>query len=413
MKPTPPRPAAALVLAATALCASLAAATPARAAPVPAPLRFVGHQVLPGGTTFGGAVVGGLSAIERDPASGRFRALSDDRGRPQPPRFFELELDLAQFRRSAAPGAGGVRFTAVHTLRGADGQPYPDNTVDPEGLRLLPQGTLAWSDEGQRSAAGLFAPAVREVAAQGRLLRSFAIPPKYVPTGSAAGSEPGDAGVRNNLGFESLALDPDGRTLWTATENALVQDGPAATLATRSPARVLALDLASGEALHEFVYEVEPVALPPRPAGGFATNGLVELLALGGRRFLALERSFAAGAATPGTPVTGNTIRLYCVDARQATDVLPLHSLAGRSPQPARKTLLLDLSTLRHDDGTAVALDNVEGLSWGPLLGGRRTLVLVSDDNFNPAQSTQFVALRVAGRGGDPRQPPSALCDRR
>jgi hypothetical protein len=176
---------------------------------------------------------------------------------------------------------------------------------------------------------------------------------------------------------------------------------------------VLALDIASGQPLAEFVVEVEPVANEPQPAGAFTASGLVELLALGGRRFLALERSFSAGAPTPGTPSTGQTIRLFCVDAREATDVLPLHSLAGRSPQPARKTLLLDFSTLRHDDGTPLALDNVEGMTWGPLVGGRRTLVFVSDDNFNPVQFTQFIALRVDGPGGDPRRPAAALCDRR
>jgi hypothetical protein len=397
----------ALALAMAALPAASLAAPPARTA---APLTYIGQQIVPSGTRFEGAVVGGLSAIDRDPSTGRWRALSDDRGRPQPPRFFELELDLERFRRSATPGFDAVRFTAVHTLRAADGQPYPNNVVDPEGLRLLPSGALAWSDEGQRSAAGLLAPGVREISTTGRHQRALLVPPKYVPTGSVAGTAPGDAGVRNNLGFESLTLDPDGRTLWAATENALVQDGPATSLAARSPSRMLALDLASGEPVSEFVYEVEPVARPPQPEGGFTASGLVELLALGGRRFLALERSFSAGAATPGMPQTGQTIRLFCVDAREATDVLPLHSLAGRSPQPARKTLLLDLSTLRHDDGTPLALDNVEGLGWGPLLRGRRTLVLVSDDNFNPAQFTQFIALRVTGPGGDPRQPAAALC---
>ena len=38
-------------------------------------------------------------------------------------------------------------------------------------------------------------------------------------------------------------------------------------------------------------------------------------------------------------------------------------------------------------------MDNLEGMTWGPPLpGGGRSLVLVSDDNFNPAQSTQFIA---------------------
>ncbi len=33
------------------------------------------------------------------------------------------------------------------------------------------------------------------------------------------------AGIRNNLAFESLTISPDQKTLFTATENALFQDG--------------------------------------------------------------------------------------------------------------------------------------------------------------------------------------------
>ena len=39
-----------------------------------------------------------------------------------------------------------------------------------------------------------------------------------------------------------------------------------------------------------------------------------------------------------------------------------------------------------------IPLDNVEGMAFGPDLGdGRRSLVLVSDNNFAPAQFTQFL----------------------
>jgi len=39
-------------------------------------------------------------------------------------------------------------------------------------------------------------------------------------------------------------------------------------------------------------------------------------------------------------------------------------------------------------------VDNLEGMTWGPrLASGERVLLLVSDNNFNPAQVTQFLAL--------------------
>ena len=45
-------------------------------------------------------------------------------------------------------------------------------------------------------------------------------------------------------------------------------------------------------------------------------------------------------------------------------------------------------------------LDNYEAMSFGPRLpGGGRSLLLVSDDNFNDAQVTRAVALGVQGSG--------------
>ncbi len=363
-------------------------------------LVYLGQQIVPSGTPFAGTTVGGLSGIDRIAGGNRYLAIADDRSALQPARFYELTLDLAQFSRSATPGWSGVSFNAVTTILQPDGSPFALNTVDPESLRINPAtGGLLWSNEGQRAAAGLQAPTVRAMSASGVFERDYAVPARYLPAGTAGGTAPGDRGIRNNLAFESLALSLDGRTLYTATENALVQDGPASSTATTSPSRILSFDLASGVAGAEWVYEVAPVVLPPQPAGGFATNGLVELLAVGDREFIAVERSFAVGAASPGAGPnglpTGNSIRLFHVDARGATDVSGLDSLAGASVTPVSKTLLADLSDFRNDDGSALALDNIEGITWGPSVGGLPTLILVSDNNFSGTQFTQFVALQL------------------
>ena len=71
----------------------------------------------------------------------------------------------------------------------------------------------------------------------------------------------------------------------------------------------------------------------------------------------------------------------------------PDHS--GQPVQAATKALLLDLSTLTHEDGSALALDNIEGITFGPQFNGKDTLVLVSDNNFSGTQFTQFVALQI------------------
>ncbi|MBP6764323.1 MAG: esterase-like activity of phytase family protein [Rubrivivax sp.] len=363
-----------------------------------AALEYLGQQIVPSGTLYAGTLVGGLSGMDRDTRTGRYLAISDDRSAANPARFYELSLDLGQFVRSATPGSAGVMFLGVTTVQQAGGGAFATNTVDPESLRINPgNGKLVWSNEGQRGGAGVPAlqnPTVREMDSTGAYVRDFAVPTHYNPAGLGAT----DPGIRNNLAFESLAVSTDGRTLYTATENALVQDGTASSVSSGSPSRILSFDLAIGVAGGEYVYQVDPVALPPL-GNGFATNGLVELLATGPGQFIAVERSFAAGAATPGVGPnglpTGNTIRLYQVDLRGATDVSGLESLQGASFTPVSKTLLLDLSTLQHDDGSLLALDNIEGITWGADFNGKRTLILVSDNNFAGSQFTQFVALSV------------------
>jgi hypothetical protein len=374
--------------------ASLLAAASAQAAG----LSYIGQQIVPSGFAYAQTAVGGLSSIDYDAAGQRYLAISDDRSSLNPARFYSLGLDLTKFQRSATPGMAGVMFTGVTTILQPDGTPFAPNGVDPEGLRLnASTGTLIWSNEGARAASGFQNPTLREMRLDGSPLRDFAVPSRYHPMGSTAGTAPGDSGIYNNLAFESVALSIDRKTVWTATENALVQDGPPASVATGSNSRLLGFDVASGAAGAEFIIDVSPVALAPNPAGAFATNGLTELLAIGERRFIGIERSFAIGAATAGTPTTGNTIRLYEIDARNATDVSGLDSIAGQTVVSATKTLLLDLSTLKNDDGSALALDNIEGLTFGPAFNGQQTLILVSDNNFSPTQFTQFVALGMAG----------------
>ena len=359
-------------------------------------LSYLGQQIVPSGTRFNGTTVGGLSGLDHDVAGQRYFAISDDRSQFNPARFYSLTLDLNQFVRSATPGMAGVRFLSVTTIGQPGGEAFTRNTVDPEGIRYLPAtGTLVWSNEGQRSAAELQNPTVREMALNGRHLRDFAVPPHYHPTGSATGLAPGDAGILNNLAFESLTVSVDGRTLYTATENGLAQDSRPATVSNGSRARILSFDMATGAAGAEYAYDVGPVLIGPDPAGGFATNGLTELLAIGEREFIAVERSFAVGAVTPGTPVTGQSILLYHVDARSATNIAGLSDLTGRAIAPATKTLLKDLSSLRNDDGSALALDNIEGLTLGPRHNDSQTLILVSDNNFSATQFTQLIALLI------------------
>ena len=382
-----------------ALSAALFAALPA----LSQTLSYLGQQIVPTSATFRGTDVGGLSSIDYVPSTGRYLAISDDRSDRGPARFYELSLDLSKFRRSATPGDAGVSWLNVTTILDLNGRPFSRNMVDPESLRLDARRNLIyWSNEGQRSSGAFQNPTVRRMTLDGKPAGEFPVPAYYLPSGSSGGLAAGDMGVYNNLAFESIALTPDGKTLWTMTENGLAQDSLPTAVARGSRARMLSFDLDSGKAGAEYVYDVGPVPFPPAHAGDFATNGVPDMLALSDHQFIVIERAFAMGARTPGVAAltgqpTSNTIKLYLVDTRGATDVSGWPSIKGREVVPVKRTLLLDLSSLRNDDGSILALDNVEGLTFGPMHEGKRTLILVSDNNFNPAQFTQFLALTIDG----------------
>jgi hypothetical protein len=237
-------------------------------------------------------------------------------------------------------------------------------------------------------------------------VRELPLPEHFKPKGSARGKSAGDSGVYDNLSLESLAVTPSGKTLWTAAENGLAQDSVPADVGQSSLTRLLAFDIASGKAVGEYAYEVEAVARPPLLQGLFATNGLSDMLAIGEKQFIMLERSFAIGATTPGAKSTGVTIRLYYADASEATDVSGMASIADRDIRKVAKTLLLDLSQLLTDDATPLSVDNIEGLTFGPCYKGKPTLILVSDNNFSMRQFTQIVALSVY----DPLPMPASRC---
>jgi hypothetical protein len=367
-----------LLLALGVLGVQAAAAQPTRVQSPPGPpvqLQFLGQAIVPTGTTFAGTVVGGLSSITWDPEQNLYYAISDDPSQFGPARFYTIQLDIGDGQLTS----GDVAFTGVTTLLAPDGKPYPPFSLDPEGLALTKDRQLVVTSEGFTNQ--LIDPFIRLYSLGGTWLASLPVPQPFLPTADHS------SGIRPNLAFESAGLPPNGRFLFSGTENALFQDGPAATLAGGSPSRLLRYNLETRRLDRQWVYFTDPVAQPPVPSDQFSVNGLVELLPLSNEFLIAMERSFSVGA-----PGTGNSIKLYTVALPGATDVNGLDSLAASlgALRPVQKTLLLDLDTL------GIPLDNVEGMTLGPQLpDGRRALVLVSDNNFAASQFTQFLLFAI------------------
>ncbi len=358
--------------------APLAAAAPAEAQrPRHVAVEYLGETELAHGLQLDGTTVGGLSGISWDRRTGRWLLISDDRSAIDPARTYTAAI-------SAHEGAVSVRLTGTSPLRRADGTTFPatsaDGSVvapDPEGIAVDPlHRRFAWSSEGERvlSPLTLADPAVRLARPDGRTVRTLPIAPQLHVNAA-------EVGPRRNQTLEGLSYSPDGRRLFAAMEDPLFQDGPVPSAQRGAPVRVTAVDTGTGLPVRQFAYRLDPL-FEQGPAG--STNGLSDLAALGGDRFLVLERAFT----------TRNAVRVYEADASRATDVLGRDSLSDGRVVAARKRLVVDLTRLAG----LPRLDNVEGIAVGPRLkDGRRLLVLVSDDNFSASQVTQFIAFAASG----------------
>ena len=352
------------------------------APPAPAPLlaphlRLIGVAELAHGSEYAGARIGGLSGIDYDAHSGEYLLISDASARIYRARlhYDAQRLDMPQ-------------FTATQDLLHTSGQPFAPwwrrqagmDRPDAEGLRWLPGKTsFLWSSEGDFSRG--FGPQLRESRLDGRPVRDIALPASFSP-----GTQP-RRGPRGNGTLEGLALTPDGRTAWLAMELPWHQDGPQATPDSGgAPVRITAMDIASGQPLRQIAYQGDAVPQRRRLPGP-QINGVSEILAHGPHHLLVLERSYSAGA--------GFGARLYRIDTRAGSDTLTLDALTPANHRPVPKTLVADLAAL------GLIPDNIEGMTWGPPVQGRCVLVFVSDDNFNPAQVTQFIAAQYLGPDGD------------
>ncbi len=347
-----------------------------------ADVEFLGEATIATGTTFEGTEVGGLSSITYDKRRHVYYSISDDQGnRPtgDPVRYYTAEIDFSD----GSLDDGDVAFVNVTKLYDLRRKPFPPGGVDPEGLVLAGRNKLFVSAEGIVTDDQIVDPFIRRYNRRGKATAKLPIPDKYIPNGV-------DWGVRQNLSFESLNLTPNGRFLVTAGEGALFQDGPAATFENGSLARILIYDVRRKQAVSEYVYEVEPWA---EPSSIFGVNGIVEVLPIDNAgTMLVMERSFSVGGTLGGG--TGNVVSIYEVSTREATDVLQKDALykdgVPHDFTPVSKELIFEF------DDLGIPIDNIEGMTFGPrLTDGRRSLVIVSDNNFGKGQFTQFIVLAL------------------
>ncbi|OUL36488.1 hypothetical protein BV372_07405 [Nostoc sp. T09] len=336
-------------------------------------IEFIGQATLPKGLSFQKTPVGGLSGITYDAKKDLYYAISDDRSEKAPARFYTLKIDLSK----GSLKNGGVVPVGVTTLLNENGDKFPPDTSDTEGIALTSKKTVFISSEGD--VRQLINPFIQEFSLSiGKVITTLPIPNKFLPAKNS------QHGIRNNLAFESLTITPNDKKLFTATENALIQDGTEAQPNTSTSCRILQYNLLTNQPEREFLYQTEPISSFLNFTGKFV-SGLPDLVALDNQgSFLSLERSFTG---------LGFAVFLFQISLEGADDIQHIDSLLSLNSQkirPVQKKLLLDLRNLE------VLLDNIEGLTLGPTLpDGQRSLILVSDNNFNALQRTQILAFKL------------------
>lgn len=339
--------------------------------------RSLGGQAIAGNLSYDGTVVGGLSGLDRDPRTGIWYFISDERWRPNPPHFYTGELAIDQKTGKFS----NVKLTSRTWLAPQNGSSYPrygqKNSPDPESIRFDPVGArLLWGSEGHHPSKkypdALSQLHVRWMDADGKERGELKIPDNLtVTTGTTKGP-------RTNTGFEGVTLTPGG--IAAMVEQPLYQDGEAASAEHGGVVR-LTVWKRDGTLAAQYAYPIDPLPAKSLPADPEDNGGVSEILAIDDRRYLALERSW--------TKRTGFAAKLYEFDVTGATDVLKRDSLATGDPYtPVTKRLVQSFESS----------GNLESIAFGPKLdSGECTLVIGSDNNFDAKEDTRLLAYAAKG----------------
>lgn len=184
--------------------------------------------------------------------------------------------------------------------------------------------------------------------------------------------------VRGGLGLESLARH--GETVWTANEEALIDDGPRSNGQQGTLVRLTRFD--AGRLTGQWAYLTDRTA-GTIPYLNLNMGGVAELVALDDGRLLVLERATAGSRGA--TDFGGFMSRVYLVDVGTGTNVMAHPALerlrVGTDYRPVEKQLLWSrLFSVLYGPS------NFEGMALGPTLAdGSRSLLLVSDNDVLPS----------------------------
>ncbi|CAM4163982.1 esterase-like activity of phytase family protein [Gillisia hiemivivida] len=333
-------------------------------------LRFLDDYVLPSNLEIDGTTVGGLSGIDYN--DGTYYLVCDHPGNP---RFYKSKIEFSRNKIDT------IIISEVVKLDRNSGF-LKENTLDLEGIRIDDGSeNIVLTSEGAISKNQK--PSIFYVNSDGEFIKNFELPYYFTSTGI---QQP-----RNNGVFEGLTKDYKNEGIWVGLELPLTKDGSKPKLfPTRSPIRITHFNKKSGKADDQFVISLENISKIPWLY--FAVNGLTELIQYAPHQFLVLERAFSAGHGS-----YGNTVRIFDINTKNATNTLDFKNLRKQEFTKATKELVFDFKSVKKKLTEGI-IDNIEGMTFGPdLPNGNKSLILISDNNFNSLgkQLNQVILMEV------------------
>jgi hypothetical protein len=345
-------------------------------------LRYVGETSIPSEVKFENTTIGGLSALVW--ANDSLYALSDDKGKIGEPRFYEFELKIQKNKIILNPKA--VKF-----IRGLPKVGDKPTVLDPEGLVRLPDGDFLISSEGDNNSKPREMPRIFRINSEGLWEGDLPLSDKFLPETTGQQKK----GTQGNLAFEGLSEFSQGKTVFTCTEAALTQDFIPAEEEKGDWIRIIKYEDKKQKGYQpqaEYAYQVD--SFRDIQKGKEVMRGVSEILSVSNTQLLVLER----GVRLFSKNIWGQTVGIYLADLSKATDVSSLNKLTEGKFLGVDKVKLIDFETDLLKERGDKKIQNFEGMAWGPRLeDGRRSLLLLVDNNFSKNELTELVVFAVEG----------------
>ena len=333
-------------------------------------LNFLDEYVLKDSIEFKNSIIGGLSGV--DYVNNQYYFVVDD---ARNPRILSANIKIE------ANKIASIDFNNAIFLKDSTTTFYKDNALDLESV-FIDEKTKEINLVSEGSVRKGKKPRVFKVDENGGFIKNIELPK------SLSNIE----NIKHNAAFEasSKSINDDG--FWAAFEAPLKSDGEDPTFTKKSsPIRITYFDNNYKKATKQFAYQLEHITKPAK--GNINLNGVTAILEYKENHFFVIERTYQNGYGA-----YGNIVRIFeATIEKESTNIIEIEALKATNFIPLKKRLLFNFNDVKNKLTEGI-IDNIEGITFGPVLpNGNKSLLLVSDDNFQiyGKQLNQFILLEI------------------